>query len=114
MEAWPDVIKIDGTFSKAGDGKQARLAGFDPSWSSEDGTVLELITANALEGFSADVDADEYFSAKNLAKRLCGFRMGRQHAYRIIFRRSRARRDSRCFRRGGPCNRRYSAGKNRG
>lgn len=70
----PDIIKIDGTFSKAGDGKIGiDFAGFDPSVFIEDGTVLELITANALEGFSADVDADEYFSAKNLANGFADF-----------------------------------------
>ena len=70
----PDVIKIDGTFSKAGDGKiGVDFAGFDPSVFIEDGTVLELITAQALEGFSSDTDADEYFSAKNLANGFADF-----------------------------------------
>ena len=39
----------------------------------EDGTVLELITAQALEGFSSDTDADEDFLAKNLANGYADF-----------------------------------------
>ena len=71
---WIDVIKIDGTFAKAGEGKIGiDFAGFDPSVFIEDGTVLELITAQALEGFSPDTDADEYFSAKNLANGFADF-----------------------------------------
>ena len=71
---WPDVIKIDGTFAKAGEGKIGiDFAGFDPSVFIEDGTVLELITAQALEGFSSDTDADEDFLAKNLANGFADF-----------------------------------------
>ena len=69
----PDAIRIEGTFTKAGDGKIGiDFAGFDPSVFIEDGTVLELITANALEGtFSADANDD--FAAKNLINGIADF-----------------------------------------
>ena len=69
----PDMIRIEGTFTKAGDGKIGiDFAGFDPSVFIEDGTVLELITANALEGaFSADANDD--FAAKNLINGIADF-----------------------------------------
>ena len=66
------LVKIEGTFAKAGEGKIGiDFAGFDPSVCIEDGMVLELITANALEGFSDD--ADEDFLAKNLANGFADF-----------------------------------------
>ena len=69
----PDMIRIEGTFTKAGDGKIGiDFAGFDPSVFIEDGSVLELITANALEGaFSADANDD--FAAKNLINGIADF-----------------------------------------
>ena len=68
----PDIIRIDGTFTKTGDGKIGLdFAGFDPSVFIEDGSVLELITANALEGFSADANDD--FAAKNLINGIADF-----------------------------------------
>ena len=67
------MIRIEGTFTKAGDGKIGiDFAGFDPSVFIEDGSVLELITANALEGaFSADANDD--FAAKNLINGIADF-----------------------------------------
>ena len=72
MNGGGDMVRIEGTFAKAGEGKIGiDFAGFDPSVFIEDGTVLELITAQALEGFSDD--ADEDFLAKNLANGFADF-----------------------------------------
>ena len=74
MNGGGDMVRIEGTFAKAGEGKIGiDFAGFDPSVFIEDGTVLELITAQALEGFSSDTDADEDFLAKNLANGFADF-----------------------------------------
>ena len=69
----PDMVKIEGTFEKAGEGRiGVDFAGFDPSIFIDDGTVLELITANALEG-SFSSDANDDFEAKNLANGFADF-----------------------------------------
>lgn len=68
----PDMLRIEGTFSKSGGGKIGiDFSGFDASAFIEDGTVLELITANALEGFSEDANDD--FAAKNLLNGFADF-----------------------------------------
>ena len=69
----PDMVIIEGTFEKAGEGRiGVDFAGFDPSIFIDDGTVLELITANALEG-SFSSDANDDFEAKNLANGFANF-----------------------------------------
>lgn len=66
------MLRIEGTFSKSGGGKIGiDFSGFDASAFIEDGTVLELITANALEGFSEDANDD--FAAKNLLNGFADF-----------------------------------------
>lgn len=68
----PDMLRIEGTFSKSSGGKIGiDFSGFDASAFIEDGTVLELITANALEGFSEDANDD--FAAKNLLNGFADF-----------------------------------------
>lgn len=68
----PDMLRIEGTFSKSAGGRiGVDFSGFDPTVFIEDGTVLELITANALEGFSEDANDD--FAAKNLLNGFADF-----------------------------------------
>ena len=67
-----DKITVEGTFAKSAGGRiGVDFSGFDPRVFIEDGTVLELITANALEGFSEDANDD--FAAKKPFKRLRRF-----------------------------------------
>ncbi|HIV05060.1 MAG TPA: PEP-CTERM sorting domain-containing protein [Candidatus Merdousia gallistercoris] len=69
-----DMIRIDGAFVKSGDGKiGVDFDGFDPTTFIEDDTVLDLISASAMErkGFSADANDDFY--AKNLTNGFANF-----------------------------------------
>ena len=67
-----DKITVEGTFAKSAGGRiGVDFSGFDPTVFIEDGTVLELITANALEGFSEDANDD--FAAKNLLNGFADF-----------------------------------------
>lgn len=98
MGGSPDKITVDGTFAKTGEGKiGVDFSGLDASIFVEDGNlVFDLITANALEGFSADANDD--FAAKN-AGRGCRLRVGRQHAHRVLLASSGTRRRRRYIRR---------------
>lgn len=73
MGGSPDKITVDGTFAKTGEGKiGVDFSGFDASIFVEDGNlVFDLITANALKGFSADANDD--FAAKNLLGAVADF-----------------------------------------
>lgn len=73
MGGSPDKITVDGTFAKSGEGKiGVDFSGLDASIFAEDGNlVFDLITANALEGFSANANDDFY--AKNLLGAVADF-----------------------------------------
>ena len=73
MGGSPDKITVDGTFAKTGEGKiGVDFSGLDASIFAEDGNlVFDLITANALKGFSADANDD--FAAKNLLGAVADF-----------------------------------------